>query len=174
MTVPEQQRAVAHDVADEFVPVEIPLAGPIGPGDCQREWVGEPYIMGDSARQQVQCPRVECPRARILAGPTRDSALGIHQSARFVHVWQPTVCHNARMTGCAVVTGSSSGIGRAIALRLAADGFPVVLADIRQDPLTGGEDTDVQIRRLGGEGVFVHADASSAEAGASLWGLAGA
>ncbi len=78
------------------------------------------------------------------------------------------------MTGCAVVTGSSSGIGRAIALRLAADGFPVVLADIRQDPLTGGEDTDVQIRRLGGECVFVQADVSSAEACESLVGLAAA
>src|SRR5258708_32896967 len=104
MTVPEQQRAVAHDVADEFVPVEIPLAGSVGPGDRQREWLGEPYIMGDSARQQVQCPRVECPRARILAGPTRDSALGIHQSARFVHVLPPTVCPKSRMAGRAVVT----------------------------------------------------------------------
>src|SRR5260221_13146739 len=109
MTVPEQQRAVAHDVADEVVPVEIPLAGCVGPGECEREWLGEPYIMGDSARQQFQCPRVESRRARILAAPTGDSALGIHQSARFAHVWQPTVWDNARMTGCAIVTGSSSG-----------------------------------------------------------------
>ena len=33
------------------------------------------------------------------------------------------------MTGSAIVTGSSSGIGKAIALRLAADGFPVILAE---------------------------------------------
>ena len=36
------------------------------------------------------------------------------------------------------MTGSSSGIGRAIATRLAADGFWVLLADVRRDPLTGG------------------------------------
>ena len=32
--------------------------------------------------------------------------------------------------GGAVVTGAASGIGRAIATGLAADGFPVVIADL--------------------------------------------
>jgi glucose 1-dehydrogenase len=67
------------------------------------------------------------------------------------------------MSGCAIVTGSSSGIGRAIARRLAADGFPVVLADVRRDPLTGGEPTDEQISRDGGRCEFVRADVASAE-----------
>jgi NAD(P)-dependent dehydrogenase (short-subunit alcohol dehydrogenase family) len=56
------------------------------------------------------------------------------------------------------VTGSSSGIGRAIALRLAADGFWVLLADVRRDPLTGGEPTDELIAASGGDGEFIRAD----------------
>jgi glucose 1-dehydrogenase len=68
------------------------------------------------------------------------------------------------MSGCAIVTGSSSGIGRAIAVRLAADGFPVLLADVRRDPLTGGEPTDLLIGREGGTCEFVPADVASPQA----------
>jgi glucose 1-dehydrogenase len=60
----------------------------------------------------------------------------------------------------AVVTGSSSGIGRAIAARLAADGFWVLLADVRRDPLAGGEPTDEVIARHGGDCEYVRADVS--------------
>jgi glucose 1-dehydrogenase len=63
----------------------------------------------------------------------------------------------------AVVTGSSSGIGRAIAIRLAADGFWVLLADVRRDPLTGGVPTDEVIAASGGDGEYVRADVSSRE-----------
>jgi len=58
------------------------------------------------------------------------------------------------------VTGSSSGIGRSIALRLARDGFWVLLADVRRDPLTGGEPTDELIARDGGGCEFIEADVS--------------
>jgi len=60
----------------------------------------------------------------------------------------------------AVVTGSSSGIGRAIAQRLAADGFWVLLADVRREPLTGGDPTDQVIGRQGGECEYMAADVS--------------
>jgi glucose 1-dehydrogenase len=64
------------------------------------------------------------------------------------------------VTRSAVVTGSSSGIGRAIALRLAADGFWVLLADIRRDPLTGSEPTDELIQASGGACEYIAADVS--------------
>lgn len=52
----------------------------------------------------------------------------------------------------AIVTGSATGIGRAVARLYAAEGAHVVVADVRED---AGEDTAETIRRSGSECVFV-------------------
>jgi NAD(P)-dependent dehydrogenase (short-subunit alcohol dehydrogenase family) len=58
----------------------------------------------------------------------------------------------------AIVTGGSSGIGRAIATSFAAEGAEVVIADIVPDPLEGGENTVAGIERAGGKARFEHTD----------------
>jgi glucose 1-dehydrogenase len=58
------------------------------------------------------------------------------------------------------VTGSASGIGRAVAVRLAADGASVVVSDVRGDPREGGEPTETVIAEAGGTCVRVDGDAS--------------
>jgi NAD(P)-dependent dehydrogenase (short-subunit alcohol dehydrogenase family) len=62
----------------------------------------------------------------------------------------------------AVVTGGSSGIGRAISLRFAEEGAHVVVADTRNEPREGGEPTDVLIAAAGGEARFVACDVTKA------------
>jgi NAD(P)-dependent dehydrogenase (short-subunit alcohol dehydrogenase family) len=62
---------------------------------------------------------------------------------------------NGIQDGVAVVTGASSGIGRQSALRFAAEGASVVVADVVED---GGHETVEMIREVGGEATFVRTD----------------
>lgn len=64
----------------------------------------------------------------------------------------------------AVITGSASGLGRAIAVRLAEEGAHVVVSDVRPDPREGGDLTEAVIERAGGSCVRIDADASRWEA----------
>src|SRR5438309_6924954 len=59
-----------------------------------------------------------------------------------------------------VVTGGSSGIGRAIALRFADEGAHVVVGDVTQDPREGGETTE---SLLGVRGFHLDSDVSRAD-----------
>ncbi len=59
----------------------------------------------------------------------------------------------------AVVTGSASGIGRAIALMFAHEGASVVLVDIERQ---GGRDAARAIGRNGGRAAFIYGDVSRA------------
>ena len=58
----------------------------------------------------------------------------------------------------AVVTGASSGIGRAIALRFAGEGARVAVADIAAEPNEGGAPTADRIESEGGEAFFAATD----------------
>ena len=66
-----------------------------------------------------------------------------------------------RLSGrIAVVTGSASGLGRAIALRFAEEGATVVVSDVRPDPREGGENTEDVIAAAGGRCARIDADVS--------------
>lgn len=58
----------------------------------------------------------------------------------------------------AVVTGASSGIGRAIAVSFAGEGAAVVIADVTEKPVEGGASTLDLITRAGGTASFEKTD----------------
>lgn len=61
----------------------------------------------------------------------------------------------------AIVTGSSSGIGRAIAQRFAKEGAFILLADLSEETRGGGATTLELITQAGGAATFIQADVAS-------------
>jgi len=68
-------------------------------------------------------------------------------------------------TEVAVVTGASSGIGRATAEAFAAAGARVVVSDVNVE---GGEETVARIEKAGGTAIFVETDVTDDDAVAAL------
>lgn len=60
----------------------------------------------------------------------------------------------------ALVTGASSGMGRSIARKFAAEGASVTVADVRESPRQGGKPTHELVRDEGNEAQFVQTDVS--------------
>ena len=58
----------------------------------------------------------------------------------------------------AIVTGAARGLGRAYALRLAAEGAHVVVADI-----TDGAETVNEVKKKGGDAIYIKTDVTSEE-----------
>jgi NAD(P)-dependent dehydrogenase (short-subunit alcohol dehydrogenase family) len=72
---------------------------------------------------------------------------------------------NGQLAGkCAFVLGGTSGIGRAIALRFAAEGAVVTVASRRREAKGGGLATDELIRRNGGTAEYMALQVTDADA----------
>ncbi|MFC4986518.1 SDR family NAD(P)-dependent oxidoreductase [Saliphagus infecundisoli] len=68
----------------------------------------------------------------------------------------------------AIVTGASSGIGRAVARRFGEAGATVINGDIDREPKDGDVPTDALIREEGGEAEYVETDVADADDLATL------
>src|SRR6266403_574140 len=97
--------------------------------------------------------------AHDAAAAARGTAQGFKQRRSQVEIGLDGAGHGHILAGkIAVVTGASSGIGRAIAISFASEGASVVIADITEQPAEGGDSTLEIITRAGGAAFFQKTD----------------
>ena len=60
-----------------------------------------------------------------------------------------------------IVTGGASGIGKSISIKAANEGARVVVADIRETPLEGGQNTVDAILMAGGISTYMNTDVTN-------------
>ena len=65
-----------------------------------------------------------------------------------------------KMNQAVVITGAATGLGRATALKLAGEGYRLVLVDFNEE---AGKQTAEDAKALGAEAIFVRADVSNEE-----------
>jgi 3-oxoacyl-[acyl-carrier protein] reductase len=69
----------------------------------------------------------------------------------------------SNQSGAAIITGASRNIGAAIALRLAADGFPVAINYYSKKEQTDAEEVKAQIVNIGGRAEIYQCDVSQSD-----------
>jgi hypothetical protein len=52
MRMAQQERAIAHDVIDDLVAIEVPLQAPSGMRKVDRKGAGIAILMGDAPREE--------------------------------------------------------------------------------------------------------------------------
>jgi 3-oxoacyl-[acyl-carrier protein] reductase len=129
-----------------------------------------PVRIGDRIRVEVRVRHLS-PATRVLVlaiEVTNQRGQVVLDGEAHVHLLDTIapVAASGKTAVTAVVTGSGRGIGAAIARRLAADGFNVVV-NYRSDH-TAAEETAANIRAVGGEATVCQADVSELDGAAQL------